>query len=213
VTTLVFVRHGETEWNRNGRWQGHADIPLSAEGRAQARRLAAQLQAAGIIFDRVYASDLGRAFETAEIIAAALARPVHPLLEMREFHLGSWSGLTTVEIRERFPREWQLWEERGDFRRGGSGETMGEFLARVARGLEQLVRGHPGERLLIVTHGGPIRALLYDVMQVLDRSQEVHIGNTSVTEIVYEEGRPRLVRINDLSHLADAGVVDVTQGG
>src|SRR3712207_2534231 len=110
MTTLVFVRHGETDWNRVGRWQGHADIPLSTAGREQAAALAARFLREGRRFDHVYASDLGRAFETAQIIASTLKLPVHPLIELREMHIGAWSGLTSEEIRTRYPREWSLYE-------------------------------------------------------------------------------------------------------
>lgn len=201
MTTLLLVRHGETEWNRTGRWQGHADVPLSDEGRDQARRLARRLKSERERIDRVYASDLGRAFETAEIVAAELALPVHPLIELREIHIGSWSGLTSDQIRSQFPHEWQLHETGDDFRRGGHGETMADFRSRVGRAAEELVQQHPGERLLLVTHGGAIRALLYYVSLRAVQVEEARVENTSLTEVVFEEDAVRVVRVNDIAHL------------
>ncbi len=208
MTTLFLIRHGETEWNRNGRWQGHADIPLSDEGRDQAKRLAQRLVAEGQQFDQIYASDLGRAFETASIIAGAFGLPVHPLIELREIHIGTWSGLTSTEIRTRFPDEWALFEAKRDFPRGTHGETMADFRGRAARVVVDLVRKHPGERLLIVTHGGVVRAMLHYVSSFTGESHEIHIENTSITELHFQDGRPHVVRSNDAAHLGQVEGVD-----
>src|SRR5215211_8136133 len=101
VTAILLARHGETDWNREGRFQGWADPPLNDAGRAQAQALAERLRE--MPFDAVYASDLRRAFETAEIVAASHGVPVTPDPGLREVDIGSWSGLTRAEIEERFP--------------------------------------------------------------------------------------------------------------
>ncbi len=201
MTILIVVRHGQTEWNRNGRWQGHADVPLSTEGREQARRLAARLKSEGRTYDHIYASDLGRAYETAEIVARALGLDAHPLVELREIHVGTWSGLTTDEIRARFPEEWAMFEGGTDFRRGGHGETFAGFRARIVEAIEQLVAAHPDQRLLVATHGGAVRALLHHVRELTGPAEEPHIANASLTEIVFGDGVPRVVRANDVAHL------------
>ena len=211
MTTLVLVRHGETEWNRTGRWQGHADVPLSAEGRRQARYLAAALRLEGAVFDHIYASDLGRALETAQIVGDALNLPVHPLVELREIDIGGWSGLTSDEIRAAHPDEWTRFENDADFRRGVHGETMAEFRARVGKVLDHLVETHRGQRLLIVTHGGSIRAALRHLDPPGATLDAAPIGNTSVTEITLENGTAALVRANDISHLAGALDVDLVR--
>jgi broad specificity phosphatase PhoE len=146
VTTILLARHGETEWNREGRWQGWADPPLNETGRAQARALAEQLR--GVPFDAVYSSDLARAHETAEIVAAPHAVPVVADPGLREIDIGSWSGLTRAEIDERFPAG-----ERPD------GETRDRHAARVLKAVERIARANPGRRILLVTHGGTMRAL------------------------------------------------------
>jgi len=146
MTTLLLARHGETDWNREGRWQGWADPPLNEAGRAQAQALAEQLRTTP--FDAVYSSDLRRAHETAVIVAAPHAVPVVSDPGLREIDVGSWSGLTREEIARRFPGA-----ERPD------GETRGEHLARVLHTVERIARAHVGERLLVVSHGGTMRAL------------------------------------------------------
>jgi probable phosphoglycerate mutase len=204
MTTLFFVRHGETEWNRIGRWQGHADIPLSEEGRQQAAILAERFVAEQEQFDHIYASDLGRALETAQIIAGALGMPVHPLIELREMHLGGWSGLTSAEIRAQYADDWDAFERGVDFRRGEHGESLADIRARIAAVIERLVAEHPGQRLLVVTHGGTIRAAMHYIQQRTGEVQEIFIGNTSITEIDVQDGQYTIVRANDRTHLDPA---------
>ncbi len=146
MTTILLARHGETDWNRDGIWQGWADPPLNETGRAQARELAEQLRS--VPFDAVYSSDLRRAHETAEIVAAPHAVPVVADAGLREIDIGSWSGLTRAEIDERFPTG-----ERPD------GETRDQHAARVLDAVERIARANPGRRILLVTHGGTMRAL------------------------------------------------------
>ena len=146
MTTILLARHGETDWNRENRWQGWADPPLNDAGRAQARALAEQLQETP--FDAVYSSDLRRAHETAEIVAAPHGVPVISDPGLREIDVGSWSGLTHAEIEEHFPGG-----ERPD------GETREQHLERVLRAAEGIARANPNRRILLVTHGGTMRAL------------------------------------------------------
>ena len=146
MTTILLARHGETDWNREGRWQGWADPPLNETGRAQARELAEQLRETP--FDAVYSSDLRRAHETAEIVAAPHDVPVVADPALREIDVGAWSGLTRAEIDARFPGG-----DRPD------GETREQHSGRVLAAVERIARAHPGERVLIVSHGGSMRAL------------------------------------------------------
>lgn len=201
MTTLLLIRHGETEWNRSGRWQGQADIPLSAEGRAQAQRLGQRLHAEQAAVDHLYSSDLGRAFETAAIVAQALEIPIHPLIELREIHIGGWSGLTTTEVRTQFPQDWEQYEAGNDFRRGEDGETMAEFHVRAGRVIDELIAQHPAERLMIVTHGGTIRAILHHFEASGGHVHDMPVHNTSITEIHIADGIATLVRANDSEHL------------
>ena len=145
-TTILLARHGETDWNRDGVFQGHADPPLNETGREQARDLARRL--VDVDVDVVYSSDLRRAFQTAEIVASAKGLPVHADAGLREVDVGSWSGLTRAEIAERFPGV-----ERHD------GETEEAHRARVVEAVTRIVRAHPGESVLVVSHGGSLRAL------------------------------------------------------
>jgi broad specificity phosphatase PhoE len=172
VTTILLARHGETDWNREGRWQGWADPPLNDSGRAQARALARQLRDAR--FDAVYASDLQRAHETAAIVAEPHGVPVVADSGLREIDVGSWSGLTRAELEARFPGG-----ERPD------GETREQHAGRVLGAVERIARDHPGARILLVTHGGTMRALRSHVSD-----EPFHpIENCGVLELHFRDDR------------------------
>jgi broad specificity phosphatase PhoE len=155
ATTIVLARHGETHWNRERRFQGHADLPLNEAGRAQAAELAARLE--GERFSSVYTSPLRRAAETAEIVAARLGVGVLPHAALKEVDVGSWSGLSEQEVEARYSEGYARWLEN---RAAGwdDGESYEALAARVVAGLQEIARKHPGEHVLAVTHGGPIRA-------------------------------------------------------
>ena len=155
MTTILLARHAETTWNRERRFQGHADSPLTEEGRAQARALADEL--AGREIAAVYASDLSRAAETAEIVAERLDLPVHLDSGLREVDVGEWSGLTWPEIEERFPEGVELHRTRGyGWERGESNDEMAE---RVLGALRRIAHDQAGRQVLVIVHGGGMRAV------------------------------------------------------
>jgi probable phosphoglycerate mutase len=139
VTTILLARHGETDWNRELRFQGHADEPLNDTGRAQARRLAADLAEARIV--AVYSSDLRRASETAEIVAASLGLPIVLDARLREIDVGSWQGHTRGEL------DGRPWD----------GETHDDHRRRVVAAVGAIAGVHPGGTVLVVAHGGTMR--------------------------------------------------------
>ena len=154
VTTLLLVRHGETDWNRDGRWQGHSDTHLNELGREQAARLADQLDAV----DVVYSSDLARARETADILAHRLGLEVHVDERLRERSFGAWEGKTGPEIEAEFADAHARWLS-GEGPGADDAEAFGDFAARVHAFLDDVLARHPGETVLIVAHGGSIRVI------------------------------------------------------
>jgi broad specificity phosphatase PhoE len=149
VTTLLLVRHGETDWNADGRLQGQTDRPLSDFGRRQALQFADEL--ADEELDAIYASDLARARETAEIVGERLGLPVVFDPDLREKDWGTWEGLTAVE------------RDRVEF----VGESTEAHQERILRALRRISERHPGEgRVLVVTHGGSMRRVQTAAMGV-----------------------------------------------
>ena len=155
MTVLLLARHGETDWNRERRWQGHADRPLTRRGLEQARALAARLAEAEL--DAIYASDLRRARGTAATVAGKLRLPLETRRELREVDVGSWSGLTRGEAATRFPEAFARWE-RGEIG-WADGETYDAMSERILAAVRGIADRHPNGRVLVVTHAGPIRAI------------------------------------------------------
>lgn len=152
ATRLCIVRHGETDWNLDKRIQGHQDIPLNPSGRRQALALGAGLTGHG--FQAVHASDLQRAWQTARLIGECLGLPIQPAPGLRERHYGVLQGLTAAEIAARYPEfrtRYQTRDRACDF---GGGESLVTFAERMFATIQALVAGHPGQTLLLVSHGG-----------------------------------------------------------
>ena len=187
-TTLVLVRHGETDWNRDSRFQGHADPPLNDTGRAQAKALADELRSRS--FTAAYTSPLRRAAETAAILAGELHLDLRPDGSLKEVDVGSWSGLTRTEVEERFPLGFARWLEYGHG--WDDGETYDELGDRVVSGLVRMGHDHEGGEVLAVTHGGPIRSALAAAGRVpfeeARRSIDV-IGNCAVVRLAVRDGK------------------------
>jgi broad specificity phosphatase PhoE len=165
---IVLVRHGETDYNREGRWQGSgSDVPLNDAGRVQARAVAESLADR---FDRriaaVYTSDLERARETARIVAERLALEAVDDPALRELSHGRWEGRTHAEVVGRWPEEHAAYQADPFHVRRGGGDSYRDLEVRVWPELERLAERHRGERIVAVSHGGPIRLAL---SRILDR--------------------------------------------
>jgi probable phosphoglycerate mutase len=191
VTTIHLARHGETDWNRELRWQGHSDPPLNALGRQQASTLAESL--AGMRIAAVYASDLRRASETAEIVAGRLGVPLRLDAALRELDVGSWEGRTLAELKARQPDAVTRWEESGEHGWDG-GEGHGEMATRVLEAIRSIAAEHVGEEVLVVSHGGPMRALKAFAAGLDypdDRRSVPYTANCEVCAIAVEDGTIR----------------------
>jgi len=179
VTTLILVRHGETDWNFERRVQGHSDRPLNEKGRAQAHDLAEAL--AGEQLDAVYSSDLVRAHETARIVAERHRLEVTVVPDLREKNFGTWEGFTDDEIVARFP------EARGG--PWGDAETSEDLSERVLAALQRIADAHAGERVLVVSHGGSMRSALRHCG--CEASETV--ANCQIVRLAVEDGRMRRI--------------------
>jgi broad specificity phosphatase PhoE len=181
---IFLARHGETEWNRVGRWQGKTDIPLSDVGRAQAEALRDRMRSRRIV--RVYASDLGRARETAEIVAAPLRlTPVTLDERLRERGFGCFEGLTRAECEVRHPEAWAryLADRRST---PPDAEPQPEVVARMMAALTDIAAATPhGGTVLAVSHGGAIRSFVHAVTGVTPPP----LDNGALFRARYEDNR------------------------
>jgi len=199
MTEVLVVRHGETDWNREHRWQGQGGPGLNGRGRAQAEALAERLSS--VRLGALYTSDLPRAVQTAEIIGRVVG--LEPVSEpgLREVDVGNWRGLTRVEVRRRDPAGYRRWL------RGESGwedgETYEQMHARVMATFERLLDAHRRGRILLVSHGGGVRAIVAHAVGS-PRHDRLHIDgalNCSLTTVTSTRGTLRLAGFNDVGHL------------
>lgn len=201
ATGLLFIRHGETDWNRLQRFQGHVDIPLNDNGRAQAARLAARLAAER--HDALYSSDLQRARQTAAPLAAAWGRDDGVLPGFREQNFGLLEGLDAPTIQQRHPALWQGWlQQDADFAAPG-GESQRQFHARVLGALRDLVAAHAGQRVVVVTHGGVLDMLWRSAHGLpLAGLRQCHIPNTGINRLRWAGAALQIEVWGDDAHIA-----------
>lgn len=158
MTELWLIRHGQTDWNLEGRIQGWRDIPLNSAGLEQARQAAEKLD--GGVFAALYSSPQGRARQTAEVLAARTGLPIHLDDRLRELNRGEWEGLLFGEVEERYPHLWAVRNnDPANFRPPG-GETVAEAAVRMGQFADEVCVRHPGGRLLVVSHGMALGVLL-----------------------------------------------------
>jgi broad specificity phosphatase PhoE len=205
VTTILLARHGETDWNQERRWQGLADVPLNERGREQARALAKKLEA--FTFSAIYASNLRRAHETALIVAKRKGLAVTPVGELREIDVGSWTGLSRDEVKERF-RDAHKERMRRTGRGWEGGETYAGMGQRILEALRGIAREHPGEDVLVVTHHAPIRSVLAHTLGLdyaTDRRAAPKVGFVGFAAVTVADGVFRPADAESYQHLGAGG--------
>jgi len=200
MTELLCIRHGETDWNRQQRFQGQIDVPLNATGLAQAQRLAVRLAAEPP--DLLISSDLQRALQTAQPLAQAWGLPLQPMRGLREQSFGILEGLTVAEIQQQHPVLWQQWlAQRGDFALPG-GESLLQFHSRVLAAVNDLISANPGRRLVLVTHGGVLDMLWRSAGQLpLDGLRDCLIPNCGINRLRWMDDALAVVDWADDAHL------------
>ena len=205
-TFLTVVRHGETQWNRQGRMQGHLDSPLTPRGQAQARALAGAL--AGRAFDAVYSSDLGRAVETARAIVGENA---DLLLEprLRERHLGVFQTLSWQQVEAQMPEVLARFRSADADWAIPEGESVRQRYERQIAALDDIAQRHPGRQVLVVAHGGTLDSLMRHVLGLpLAQPRTFSLFNASINVVSRLDGQWRLDLWGDVGHLAALGSLD-----
>jgi broad specificity phosphatase PhoE len=157
TTRLILIRHGETDWNVEGRYQGQADPPLNQRGLAQARQLAQKLRGVGL--DVLYSSPLRRALQTAQILAEALDVPLHTEPRLMEIHQGEWQTLLYAEIAARYPELFDRWQTEPWTVTLPGGENIAQVQERVYAAVDEILSRHEGQCIGMVAHRLPITLL------------------------------------------------------
>jgi len=209
TTQILFIRHGETDWNRDKRIQGHLDIPLAQSGVEQAARLGARFAGAareGLRLDAVLSSDLTRARQTAQPVADALGLAIVPVPGLRERLYGRFQGLDTDGIAARFPDEYAQWKTHDPEFVPPDGESHVEFYHRVLHALEPVIAAYPDGRVVCVTHGGVLDCIYRFARGIaLDVRRDWPLLNASVNVVEFDSDdyvtQAEIVSWADVSHL------------
>jgi broad specificity phosphatase PhoE len=203
ASRLLLVRHGESTWNREHKVQGQHDPPLSPLGLEQARRLATRL--AGERLAAFYSSDLRRAWQTAEAVAAELGLQPVPLPGLREIALGAWEGKTREELVAEYPAEWEAWARHPSWDLVPGGEGAAPFERRVLTTLAGIQADHPTGDVLCLTHGGFIQVALGSTVapgRGSDGTFPFRIDNCSISAFLRTDRRTVVTAVNDTCHLS-----------
>ncbi len=184
MTELWLIRHGQTDWNLEGRYQGQSDIPLNATGLSQAEAFAASLD--GQPFSALYSSDLRRAAQTAAAIARRTGLAVIPEPRLREIHQGQWQGRTLDEVRAVYNESAQAkrWQIDPEAARAPGGESVLEVSQRMAQAADSIARAHPGQRVLVVSHGLALATLVCQAAGIPLSEVYSHIPDNTQAKII-----------------------------
>jgi len=199
---LLLTRHGQTDWNIAGRYQGHSDIPLNQMGQSQAAKIAQRLSQETI--HAIYTSDLSRAAHTAQAIADFHQLEIKKDLRWRELSFGDWEGMTYKEMSTHSPDLFSKWMLDSMNISTPNGETLAQLAERAKAALDEIKRIHKDQTVLVVSHSGAIQSLLSTVLGVdLNRYWQFKISQASLSELTVYEDSAVLNLFNDTSHLQE----------
>ncbi|MCT4594706.1 MAG: histidine phosphatase family protein [Anaeromicrobium sp.] len=200
MTKLIMVRHGETTWNIEHRAQGSKNIGLTENGLNQAKLLAQRLKHYNI--DKIYSSDLDRAFHTAEMVAKELNQQVIKDNRLREMSFGRWEGLRISEIKEKYEDEFIVWRNNPHKALIPQAEKLIDVQNRTLEIINHIIKENKGKTILIVSHGISIKSMILGIMEMpLSDFYKITQNNTSINIIEYRDYGPVIKTLNDTAHL------------
>ncbi|MBC7251776.1 MAG: histidine phosphatase family protein [Anaerolineae bacterium] len=207
MTQLILMRHGQSVLNEQGKWGGWSPAGLTPLGRAQAEAVARRLVDAGEAIAALYSSPLRRAWDTAQIIGRVLNLRLIPHEGLREINFGQVDGLSMEEFQAQFPEHFARWLDRSDMSFvWPGGERRADFFRRVRQAAEEIVASHPQETVVVVAHGGTIRAILAHFLAgEFGNWWGYTLGNCTLTRLAVDGGEARLLVLNDTAHLEGGG--------
>ncbi len=203
VMRFYLIRHGQSTWNKENRVQGHSNPPLSEKGRGQIEKLIPRLKREKI--EKIIASPLIRAYESAQMLVKGLGIPCHTQKGLMEIHLGSWEGKTPDEVNRLYNNGYQKWLKGPSKMKIPKAETIVEFRQRAVKAFTEIVASETKERVVLVTHGGILAALISHWLNAdFDKILlNIFFENSSLTIAEVINGQVYLTDINDTCHLHD----------
>lgn len=213
TTSILLIRHGETAWNAVRRLQGHIDIPLNEEGERQAGALAQALATEQV--DAIVSSDLQRAMQTAQAVAAQYdGAPVQTDAQLRERCYGVFEGMLYADIAQQYPADYALWQARDIDAVMPPGERTAEsfrqFYQRSVAGIARWAGRHPGRTIVIVAHGGVLECAYREAVGMsLDSPRDFQVKNASINRFTWSDGKLALDSWGEVDHLSLAAMDDI----
>ena len=199
MTRLILIRHGESEFNLTRRYTGQLDVALTEKGVAQAK-ITADYILKNYKIDKVYSSDLSRAIETAKPVAEPLGLEIKTDKRLREIYAGEWQGLYFAEVHEKYPKEYAAYKADKINRKTRGGEGMPDVMARTLAAVTEIAEKNDGKTVLISTHNGPLMTLEVPLTNI-SLNDIYSLSNNSITEIEYEAGQFKLIKLGYDGHL------------
>ena len=201
MTRLIFIRHGQTMWNDLGRYQGHTDIPLNKTGIEQAQKVAKRLGKEKV--SAIYASDLLRAKQTAEIIGLEFNLPVTLSENLREINFGVWEGKTYKEIELQYPELLNIWLSDPTKLQIPNGETFSQLQTRAWASISDIINMNKNKTVVVVSHGGTISTIICQILNInLKNLWQIKLNNSAVSIVdFYDQNKGVITLLNDTYHL------------
>lgn len=200
---LYLVRHGESEWNILKKVQGQQDIPLTENGLQQAKLIANRLVNEKI--DKIYSSDLIRAYKTAQIIGNKLNLEVIPMKELREINFGKWEGLTGDIISSKYNKEHCLWLKEPEKLQIEGAETLKQLQDRAMEGINKIINDNNVDNILIVSHSATLKMIILGLLNMdISHYKNLSLGNVSLSIIENRKYNRVLSLFNDTNHLKES---------
>lgn len=200
MNTYYLVRHGQTEWNTQGRTQGHGNSPLTELGVKQAENLAKAIKKYPI--DLIYCSDLGRAVQTAQIVGKELGIDVEPTDKLREMGFGIWEGMKLTDIETDYKDMFTMWRNQPDQLKVPGGEMLKDIKNRQDELLDELNSMYQNKHILLVSHSVTVRVMLLSMLgSDIANIYRIKQDNTAINIVEYKDYGPVIKKINDTSHL------------
>lgn len=200
TNTIYIVRHGQTEWNILGKTQGHGNSDLTAKGIEQAELLANSMTKYPI--DYIYSSDLGRAYQTAEIIGNKLNVKVEKTEALREMNFGTWEGRLIKDIMEEDPKLYHQWRNEPHLARIPQGETLDQIKERTDAFIKEINEKYDGKHIVLVTHSLCARIMLLSFLNSsVENIYRLNQGNTSLNIVELRDYGPVVMKMNDTTHI------------
>lgn len=197
---LFLVRHGESEWNKLKKVQGQKDIPLTEKGIEQAKLIGKRLINEGI--EKIYTSDLKRAYDTASIIGKMLNIEVIPSKELREINFGIWEGLTSDIIKSKFSKEHELWLKNPEMLKVEGAESILDLQLRAMNEINKIISDENIDNVLIVSHSATLKTIILGLLNMdIGYFKNITLNNVSLSIIEFRQYNRVLTLLNDTNHL------------